>query len=254
MADVSSPSGLSRRSLLAGLAAAPALTAAVEPGATQTVANRTVAELAQSALKDANRTKLVMLGTAAGPVPGRSRKMTSHLMLSNGAAYVLDCELGVTDRFAETGIAFSALRSIFITHHHFDHNVEYGPLLSIGWVQGMPLSVRAYGPPPLKQMTTDYIRSMRTTIDFWAEDLKMKALEAIDVTEVSGAGPVMQDDNVKVSSVVVEHPPVKPALGYRFDFNDRSIAFSGDTTPIEAVAQMAKGADILVHEAMYVPA
>ena len=51
----------------------------------------------------------------------------------------------------------------------------------------------------------------------------------------------MQDGNVKVSSVVVEHPPVKPALGYRFDFNDRSIAFSGDTTPIEAVAQMAKG-------------
>jgi ribonuclease BN (tRNA processing enzyme) len=47
---------------------------------------------------------------------------------------------------------------------------------------------------------------------------------------------------------------VKPALGYRFDFNDRSIAFSGDTTPIEAVAHLAKGADILVHEAMYVPA
>jgi ribonuclease BN (tRNA processing enzyme) len=175
-------------------------------------------------------------------------------MLSNGAAYVLDCGLGVTDRFAETGVAFSALRSIFITHHHFDHNVEYGPLLSIGWVQGMPLSVRAYGPPPLKQMTSDYIRSMRTTIDFWAEDLKMKALEVIDVTEVSGAGLVMQDDNVRVSSVVVEHPPVKPALGYRFDFNDRSIAFSGDTTPIEAVAHLATGADILVHEAMYVPA
>ena len=254
MADFSSQSVLSRRSLLAGFAAVPALTATVEPGAAQTTANSTAAQQVQSALKEAKGTKLVMLGTAAGPVPGRSRKMTSHLMLSNGAAYVLDCGLGVTDRFAETGVAFSALRSIFITHHHFDHNVEYGPLLSIGWVQGMPLSVRAYGPPPLKQMTSDYIRSMRTTIDFWAEDLKMKALEVIDVTEVSGAGPVMQDDNVRVSSVVVEHPPVKPALGYRFDFNDRSIAFSGDTTPIEAVAHLATGADILVHEAMYVPA
>jgi ribonuclease BN (tRNA processing enzyme) len=45
-----------------------------------------------------------------------------------------------------------------------------------------------------------------------------------------------------------------PALGYRFDFKDRSIAFSGDTTPLEAVAKMAEGADVLVHEAMYVPA
>jgi ribonuclease BN (tRNA processing enzyme) len=65
---------------------------------------------------------------------------------------------------------------------------------------------------------------------------------------------VTQDDNVKVSSIIVEHPPVKPALGYRFDFKDRSIAFSGDTSPLEAVAEMARGADVLVHEAMYVPA
>jgi len=253
MTSTSQTRGFSRRTMLAGLAATPALGAGASSAAAQ-VPTPTASAQAKAALKDAKGTKLVMLGTAAGPVPGRTRKMTSHVMLSNGAAYVLDCGLGVTDRYAETGIPFSALRSIFITHHHFDHNVEYGPLLSVGWVQGMPLTVKAYGPPPLKQMTADYIRSMRTTIDFWAEDLKMKALETVDVTEVPGAGPVMQDDNVKVSSVVVNHPPVKPALGYRFDFHDRSIAFSGDTTPLEAVAQLAKGADILVHEAMYVPA
>jgi ribonuclease BN (tRNA processing enzyme) len=64
----------------------------------------------------------------------------------------------------------------------------------------------------------------------------------------------VQDDNVKVTSVLVKHPPVSPALGYRFDFSDRSIAFSGDTTALGAVAQMAKGADVLVHEAMDFPA
>ena len=144
---------------------------------------------------------------------------------SNGAVYVLDCGLGLTDRFAEAGLSFNAVRAVYITHHHFDHNVEYGPFLAIGWVQGMPLSVRAYGPPPLKQMTADYIRSMQTTIGFWSEDLKMKPLETIDVTEVPQAGPVMQDDNVKVSATVVQHPPVKPALGYRFDFHDRSMPF-----------------------------
>jgi ribonuclease BN (tRNA processing enzyme) len=180
--------------------------------------------------------------------------MTSHVMLSNGAAYVLDCGLSVTDQFARTGIPFPALRSIFITHHHADHNIEYGPLLVIGWINGMPLDVRAFGPPPLKQMTEDFMRAYKTTVDFWAEDLKMKPLVTLDVKEVSAAGPVTQDDNVKVSAIVVEHPPVKPALGYRFDFKDRSIAFSGDTAPSEAVAKMAKGADVLVHEAMYVPA
>ena len=246
-----SRSGLSRRGLLTGLAAAPALRA---EAVAQASCADALAQRAQAALKEAQQTKLVMLGTAAGPVPGRTRNMTSHVMLSNGAAYVLDCGLGVTDQLARTGIAFSAVRSIFITHHHPDHNVELGPFLVIGWVQGLPLSVRAFGPPPLRQMTADLLRAATATIEFWAEDFKMKPLGMIDVVEISGAGPVMEDDNVKVSAVVVEHPPVRPALGYRFDFKDRSIAFSGDTALIEAVARMASGADVLVHEAMYVPA
>jgi ribonuclease BN (tRNA processing enzyme) len=255
MSDTKRQYGLSRRKILAGLTAVPALgAAAIAPARAQTAAAMDAAKRAQAALKDAKGTKLVLLGTGAGPVPGRTRKMTSHVMLSNGAAYVLDCGLGVTDRIAETGISFGALRSIFITHHHADHNIEYGPLLIVGWIQGMPLSIRAYGPPPLRQMTLDFMKAYKPTVDFWAEDFRMKPLETVDVTEVPGAGPVMQDENVKVTSVVVQHPPVTPALGYRFDFHDRSIAFSGDTTPLEAIAQLAKGADVLVHEAMYVPA
>ncbi|HKS86755.1 MAG TPA: MBL fold metallo-hydrolase [Pseudolabrys sp.] len=247
-------STISRRSLLAGLAAAPALAATADTANAQLPATRTAAEKAQAALKDAKGTKLVLLGTGAGPVPGRTRMMTSHIMLSNGAAYVLDCGLGVTDRFASTGIPFGAIKSIFITHHHADHNIEYGPLLIIGWIQGLHLDVRAFGPPPLKQMTEDFMRAYKTTVDFWAEDFKMAPLKSVNVQEVSAAGPVTQDDNVKVSAIVVEHPPVKPALAYRFDFKDRSIAFSGDTAPLDAVAKMAKGADVLVHETMLVPA
>src|SRR5262249_3684208 len=63
-----------------------------------------------------------------------------------------------------------------------------------------------------------------------------------------------RDENVKISAAIVQHPPVRPALAYRFDFPDRSITFSGDTAPTEAVARLAKGADLLVHEAMYLPA
>jgi ribonuclease BN (tRNA processing enzyme) len=241
-------SSVSRRRLIAGLAAAPALTAVGRPATAQTPTAAEV-EQVQAALKGAKGTKLVLLGTGGGPAPGRTRRMTSHVMLSNGAAYILDCGLGVTNEFARTGITFPAVRSIFITHHHPDHNIEFGPLLVIGWINGLPQSVHAYGPPPLKQMTEDFLRAYKTTIDFWAEDFKIKPLGMIDVTEVEG-GPVMEDDTVRVSSVVVQHPPVTPALGYRFDFKDRSIAFSGDTTPLQAVAKMAKGADVLVHEAM----
>ena len=198
---------ISRRSLLAGIAATPALTATTA----QAEDIETAAARAKAALKDAKGTKLVLLGTDAGPIP-RGQHKAANLMFHNGAAYVLDCGLGVTDQYARTGVPFNALRSIFITHHHPDHNIEYGPLLIIGWVSGMRQSVRAYGPPPLAQMTEDYFRSVKATIDFWAQDFSIRPLRPIEVKEISSSGPVMQDDNVKVTSVVVQHPPVMPAL------------------------------------------
>jgi len=184
---IDSSSKLSRRSLLAGMMAVPALASAAVAAEIPVTKS---AQEAQAALKGARGTKLVLLGTGAGPLPGRSRLMTSHVMLSNGAAYLLDCGMGVTDQYARTGISFSALKSIFITHHHADHNIEYGPLLIIGWIQGMRLDVRAFGPPPLRQMTEDFMRAYRQTIDFWAEDFHMTPLAQVGVQEVTVAGPV----------------------------------------------------------------
>jgi len=238
---------LTRRDLLTSIAAAPL---AFTPQLRE-------AQAAQAALRSGSGTKLVILGSGAGPnptVPNRTRHMTSHVMLSNDRAYVLDCGLGVTNQFARTGIPFSAVRSIFITHHHPDHNIEYGPFLLLGWIQGFPLSVQAFGPPPLAQMTRYFLRAYKATIDFWVEDLKVKPLVPPRVKEVSAPGAVTEDDRVRVTATLVQHPPVRPALAYRFDFPDRSIAFSGDTTPLDSVATLAKGASVLVHEALYVPA
>ncbi|HKA40453.1 MAG TPA: MBL fold metallo-hydrolase [Burkholderiales bacterium] len=240
---------ISRRGLLTGLAATPAL-ALASSGALWADEVDAAQARAQAALKEAKGTKLVLLGTGAGPNPGQALRMTSHVMVHDGAAYVLDCGLGLTNQFRRAGIQFSAVRAIFITHHHPDHNIEYGPFLVIGWIFGLQQSVRAYGPPPLVQMTEDYFRSAKATIDFWAEDFQRKPLEMIEVHELTGAGRVMQDDLVRVTAALVEHPPVTPAFGYRFDFPDRSIAFSGDTVPVEAMVQLARGADILVHEAI----
>jgi ribonuclease BN (tRNA processing enzyme) len=59
---------------------------------------------------------------------------------------------------------------------------------------------------------------------------------------------------VTVTAALVEHPPVTPAFAYRFDCPDRSIVISGDTRPSRALVELARGADVLVHEVMYVPA
>jgi ribonuclease BN (tRNA processing enzyme) len=163
---------------------------------------------------------------------------------------VLDCGLGVTDQVVRAGIALPAIRNVFITHHHPDHNVEYGPLLLLAWIAGRKEPLGAYGPPPLALMTQKYLEMQNSTISTWVEDVGAAPFPIVNVHELTAGGPVMQDEQVKVTCAVVQHPPIKPAFGYRFDFRDRSIAFSGDTVALPAVAQLAKGADVLVHEVM----
>lgn len=258
--DVAKTPNSTRRALLGGLAAAAGAAmlptaraqSAVQDNAALSLDQR--ADLAKAALRDAKGTKLVMLGTGAGPMVGMPRHQTSHVMVHDGAAYVLDFGLGVSNEFARTGLLFNQVRAGFLTHHHPDHNIEYGPFLLLGWIYGMSPSVQMYGPPPLDQMTKDYLRSQQATLQFWSEDLHTPPLTAVSVNEFADSGFVMADENVHVTAVRVEHPPVNPAFGYRFDFPDRSIAFSGDTVPLDAVAHMAKGADILVHEAMNIEA
>src|SRR5665213_3054425 len=103
---------LSRRSMLAGLVAAPIVTASAEPSIAQTPGPSWTPQQTKAALKDPQGTKLVLLGTAAGPVPGRSRMMTSDVVVSKSAAHGLDCRQGVSDQFARRGIPFGASKSI----------------------------------------------------------------------------------------------------------------------------------------------
>jgi ribonuclease BN (tRNA processing enzyme) len=75
----------------------------------------------------------------------------------------------------------------------------------------------------------------------------------IHAHELQKGGLVMHDENVKVTAAVVNHPPVVPSFGYRFESADRSIVISGDTTPTPSMIELASGADVLVHEALLEP-
>jgi ribonuclease Z len=53
-----------------------------------------------------------------------------------------------------------------------------------------------------------------------------------------------------VRSFAVDHSPVSPAVGYRFDYKGRSIVVSGDTLKSSNLIANAQGVDVLVHEAL----
>lgn len=207
----------------------------------------------QSAAK--NKSRLILLGTGGGPTPKPNRAAPSQVIVINGDAYVIDCGNGVARQMVLAGIPVSSLRNIFITHQHSDHNADYGNLIWLSWATTLATKVRTYGPPPLKDMTRLFLEMNDYDIRTRMADEGRPALkDLIEVHEVTGDGAVMQDANVKVTAALVEHPLVKPAFAYRFDCPDRSIVISGDTRPSENLVRLAKGADVLVHEVMYLPA
>src|SRR5499425_683566 len=102
-------------------------------------------------------TRLVLLGTGGGPrVTAKGRAKPATLIVANGIPYVIDCGDGVALQLVRAGVALDTLRYIFITHHHSDHNLDYGNLIYDAWASGLRTRVDTWGPPPLAKMTRLY--------------------------------------------------------------------------------------------------
>jgi ribonuclease BN (tRNA processing enzyme) len=201
------------------------------------------------------RTRLILLGTGGGPRPRTASSAPAQVIVSNDVAYVIDCGDGVARQLAFAGVPLTSLRHIFITHQHSDHNADYGNLIWLAWAAGLRTRVDAWGPPPLARMTKLFFEMNKSDIDTRiSNEGRVPLVPLVHVHERRAGGVVMSDDNVTVTSTLVDHPPVVPAFAYRFDARDRSIVVSGDTTPSQNLVKLASGADVLVHSVMYPPA
>ena len=196
----------------------------------------------------------MLLGTGGGPTPKKGAAATAQAILVDDRLYVVDCGNGVGRQLALANIPILNLRHIFITHHHSDHNADYGNLFLLAWATGLGTRIDTWGPPPLTRMTGLFLELNAADIDVRIKDEGRPALAPlIHPHEISQGGLVMQDEHVKVTTALVEHPLVSPAFAYRFDGPDRSIVISGDTTKSDRLIELARGADVLVHEAMWLP-
>ena len=237
--------GVSRRQFLTGSMAAFAGTLLAKDLFAQ------AKDLSSTKKSDA---RLILLGTGGGPRPNKMRNQSAWVVIVNNIPYVVDCGGGVSRQLVFAGVSLRALKHVFITHHHSDHNLEYGNLIYNAWVTGFKGRIDAYGPPPLEKMTKSFIDLNAYDINIRIPDEGKPPLASmIHVHEISENGPVMQDDNVRVTAALVNHPPVVPSFAYRFDTAKTSIVFSGDTTPFDNLIKLAKGADILVHEVLHKP-
>jgi ribonuclease BN (tRNA processing enzyme) len=208
-----------------------------------------------AAKAEGRKSRLILLGTGGGPSPKPNRSAPANAVVVGDAVYIVDCGDGVARQMALAKLPVTHIKSVFITHHHSDHDADYGNLLLLAWETGLSRRVDAWGPPPLKRMTELFLEMDASDIQVRiADEGRPPLAPLISPHEITTGGPVMRDENVSVTAALVEHPLVKPAFAYRFDCPDRSIVFSGDTRPSPNLVRLAKGADVLVHEVMYLPA
>ncbi|MEP5761297.1 MAG: MBL fold metallo-hydrolase [Litoreibacter sp.] len=194
---------------------------------------------------------IALLGTKGGPAirPGSSMP-TSNLICLNNQQIVLDCGLGVTRGLVDQGMQLKDLSLIFISHLHSDHYIELGTLIHTAWTAGLKTPIDVYGPVGLDSYWTGFLAAMKADIDLRIEDEGRPDLAALVTFHVIREGEVMTHEGITVSAMRTKHPPLIDCFALSFRTAKSHVVFSGDTAPIAELENFARGADILVHEAM----
>ena len=203
-------------------------------------------------------TRLITLGTVAGPPPRPHRAQFSNLLIVNGTLYVLDAGDGVARRIAKAGLNVRDVGIVFITHHHDDHTAGLGTLMSAAWDNQRTKPINVYGPPRTEELVKAAVQYFKISADIRiADGGRSIPIEQLFHGHDVGPGVVYQDGNIKVNVIENVHfdfhkgaaAGKHKSYSYRFETPGRVIVFTSDTGPFPGLVEFAKGADLLVAEA-----
>lgn len=206
--------------------------------------------------------KLTFLG-AGTPTPTQTRFGTSQVLDIGEDSILIDCGPATTYRMAQMGIAPTAIEHLFFTHHHSDHNSDYPCFLTCRWDQTTPAhaTLQVWGPKPTERITKQlvgpdsiFIDDQNARVGCPVSQIVHKnrggelprprpEVEAFDV----GPGDVTEQNGWRVKAVAVHHvEPFLLSLAYRFDSDEGSVVFAGDTDSVDVIGDFATGCDMLV--------
>jgi ribonuclease Z len=201
-----------------------------------------------SAVSYGQALKVTLLGTG-NPRPSIDRFGPSILVEAGKETLLFDCGRGATIRLSQAAVPFSSVTALFLTHLHSDHVVGVPDLWLTGWIMGRRVPLRVWGPPGtvamLKHLEEAYAFDVHVRRDV---DEQLPAQGAVMTGRDIDEGVVYESNGVRVTAFRVDHGLVKPALGYRIDYQGHSVVLSGDTRPSENLVKFAQGTDVLVHE------
>jgi ribonuclease Z len=203
-----------------------------------------------------------LLGTA-GPSLSPNQAEAGLLVVAGSEVLLFDCGHGVPNRLAQIGRA--GVSKVFLTHLHSDHSEGLPELWmnEVAWESRGSIPLSVWGPaeaPPNQPSGTSDLTSNVSNAFATNTRIRRDLVERLpaggiqfQTTEIAGEGVVYQNNGVTVTAFLVDHGVVKPAYGYRVDYQGHSVTFSGDTTFTPNLVKYAQGTDVLVHEVLLSP-
>jgi ribonuclease Z len=184
--------------------------------------------------------KITFLGTASA-VPDANHQ-NSHLIIEGGNRVVLvDCPGNPFVRLQQAKIDPLSITDLILTHFHPDHVTGLPLLLMDLWLMKREAPLMVYGLPSVLEKS----KQMMALYD-WEDWDDFYQVTFVECPNVEGS-LLFETEEIKVWSSPAEH--LIPSISIKASFAEGSICYSGDTAPSNAVLNLAKGCDILIHEA-----
>ncbi len=198
--------------------------------------------------------QITLLGTG-NPRPSMERFGPSILVEAGDTDILVDVGRGAIQRLFQIGAADQVkdVDMVLFTHLHSDHVVGFPDFWLTGWVFGRDRPLSVIGPPGTESMCGHLDQAFAFDKKVRGRDDRYAAAGiALEVRDVEPS-VVYEAGGLRVTAFEVDHGDgIVPAYGYRVDYGEYSVAFSGDMRYDERIVEHAKGVDVLVMEVISV--
>lgn len=203
----------------------------------------------------------VYLCGTGSPMPDPSRAGPCLGVLAGDDAFIFDVGAGGPRNLGTMGFPIARLQSVYLTHLHSDHIDGLGELLLNSWIAGgrsTPTPIR--GPEGTQEIVDGFNAAYRLDSTYRIAhhgagvanpDGFGGAATEIKIPAASeGTLVVLDEGDLRITAIRVDHAPIEPAFGFRIDYKDRSISISGDTVYSEEFIAGSARVDLMFHEAL----
>jgi ribonuclease Z len=209
-------------------------------------------------LLDDGKLHVVLCGTGS-PLADAERASACTAVLAGGHFVVVDVGPGSAEQLGLLRLPRARVDAILLTHFHSDHIGDLGEAVMQTWVAGRGAPLNVYGPPGVDEVVSGFVRAYAADTQYRIAHHGSDALppaagvpaaRTVYLPAPDQSSVVFEADGLRVTAFAVDHEPVVPAYGYRFEYRGRSVVISGDTAKNDNLVRHSRGADVIVHEAL----